>query len=75
MTLSTGDHPRAHAILLDTVRSQPSAYAWSALAENWLVNPPPFSSTKVSNKISKKNVSIVVYIQLNFVYLLLYFEV
>ncbi|KAJ8730692.1 hypothetical protein PYW08_002105 [Mythimna loreyi] len=58
MSLTAGDNTRARAILLDSVRSRPSAYAWAALAEDWLANPPPASTNTMKSKTSKKHIDL-----------------
>ncbi|KAJ8721405.1 hypothetical protein PYW07_002180 [Mythimna separata] len=58
MSLTAGDNPRARGLLLDRVRTRPSAYAWAALAEDWLANPPPVSTTNVKVKVNKKRIDL-----------------
>lgn len=59
MSVACGDNQKSRAILLDLVRRQKSAYAWTALAEDWLNSITDMSETdlKDSSKMSTQQLN------------------
>nr|XP_049696580.1 uncharacterized protein LOC110370667 [Helicoverpa armigera] len=59
MSVACGDNQKSRAILLDLVRRQKSAYAWTALAEDWLNSITDMSETdlKDSSKMSSQQLN------------------
>uniref|UniRef100_A0A2A4K0M7 Uncharacterized protein n=1 Tax=Heliothis virescens TaxID=7102 RepID=A0A2A4K0M7_HELVI len=52
MSLACGDNQRARTILVDLVRRQTSAYAWTALAEDWMKGLVGISEKDIKDSIN-----------------------